>query len=326
MNVRLLVTAVLLGFLCLASTGCVAISLFPRSEVREVVFQPGSAFRPAKIGIVDVSGVIVGGGEGDGVMSRDGSTVSLGKKLRMIERDPRVKAVILRIDSPGGGVTASDTMYHEVKRFKEKTGIPVYVSMVSLAASGGYYVAMAADEITAHPTTITGSIGVVTGFPQATGLMDMIGVKWHSITSGPQKDSGAFYREFTDEDRAIFQALIDDMYEKFLAIVAENRKNIDEAKLRELADGRVYTADQAREAGLIDSVMYLDELVEHVKKEQKLRNPAVVIYTASVNDTTDSLYATQRGSASPEVNLVRINASPWEAMGNGEPFQYLWVP
>jgi protease-4 len=325
MNVCRWFTIALLGVACLASTGCISVSLFPQSSVREVVYERGSGFRPAKIAIVDVSGVIVGGGSGDGMMSRDGSTVALGNKLKMAERDPRVKAIILRIDSPGGGVTASDTMYREVERFKKASSVPVYASMVSVAASGGYYVAMAADEVTAHPTTVTGSIGVIAGFPEATELMDKIGLNWNSITSGRNKDTGAFYRKFSDEDRALFQSIIDDMYERFVGIVAKNRTNLSEEKVRELADGRVYTADQALEAGLIDKVMYLDELIDHVKSEKNLRNPSIVIYTSSVSPTADSLYA-RKGGEGQEINMVKISAFPWEAAGNTEAFHYLWVP
>lgn len=324
-SLRVFATAVLLAAMVVGAGGCINVSgAFGPGDIREVVYEQGGSFSPAKVAIIDVSGVISGGGEGESFFDSDSTVVSLSKKLRRAGEDPRVKAVILRIDSPGGGVNASDTMHREVVRFRQETGIPVYASMQTLAASGGYYVAMACDQVYAHPTTVTGSIGVISVFPGADGLMGKIGLNMNAITTGKYKDSGAFYRDFTADDRAYYQAIIDDMYARFLEVVAANRTNLDAETIRGLADGRVYTANQALDAGLIDGIQYLDELVETVAKENKLRNPRVVIYKRSSAPTTDSLYA-RTPAPSTTYSLVNIDVDA-RLEASGESFNYLWVP
>ena len=324
-SIQNLLVALAMIVVGLGTTGCINVSgAFGPGEIREVIYEPGGSFGSSKIAIVDVSGVISGGGESDGFFDNDSTVVALSKKLRRAGEDPRVKAVILRIDSPGGGVNASDTMHREVVRFREEYDVPVYASMQTLAASGGYYVAMGCDHVYAHPTTVTGSIGVISVFPGASGLMDKIGFRMNALTTGKFKDSGAFYRDFTAEDRAYYQAIIDNMYDRFLHVVETNRTNLTPEQVRELADGRVYTADQALEAGLIVGIKYLDELVDVVAKDQKLRNPRVVILKRSSAPTTDSLYAR---SAPPTVNYNLLNLDVNARLdSSGESFNYLWVP
>lgn len=322
---RTFLTVLCLVAVALGSTGCINVSgAFGPGDIREVVYEQGGSFSPSKIAIIDVSGVISGGGEGEGFFDSDSTVVSLSKKLHRAGEDPRVKAVILRIDSPGGGVNASDTMHREVVRFREEYNVPVYASMQTLAASGGFYVAMGCDHVYAHPTTVTGSIGVISVFPGASGLMDKIGFRMNALTTGKYKDSGAFYRDFTAEDRAYYQAIIDNMYARFIGVVEANRTNLTHEQVLELADGRVYTADQALEAGLIDGIKYLDEMVDLVAKEQKLRNPRVVILKRSSSPTTESLYAR---SPAPVVNYNLLNLDMDARMEkSGEAFNYLWVP
>jgi len=322
------------GALALQSCVIIPISWPAAPEMNQVVYQRGSGIRPAKIAIVDVSGVLRAGGSGDGFFSSDSSVVDLTRKLAVAAEDSSVEAVILRVDTPGGGVTASDIMYHELKKFREEEDIPVYVSMQTVAASGGYYISMAADKVYATPTTVTGSIGVIAAFPEARGLMDKIGFDMNAITSGPNKDAGAFYKDMSYEDRALYQALVDDMYGKFVKVVDEGRPNLDEAKVRELADGRVYTADQALEAGLIDGVAYLDEVVESIEDELDLGKARVVIIKRSGNDSTTSLYAgaeqanapRTQGNGGGDVNVFNVNIGPGEFSAKNEVFNYLWVP
>ncbi len=319
---------------CLATSGCVVIpiSLPGSADVRQVVYRKGSGFDPAKIAIIDVSGVLTAGGAGDGFFSNDSSVVKLTRNLHNAKKDSDIEAIILRIDSPGGGVTASDIMYHELLKFKEETSLPIYVSMQTLAASGGYYISMAADEIYAAPTTVTGSIGVIATFPEARGLMDKIGFDMNSVTSGANKDAGAFYKEMSESDRELYQNIVDDMYGKFVEIVASNRKDIDEEKLRGLADGRVYTANQALEAGLIDGIAYLDEVVERVESDLNLGTAEVVIIKATSRERTTTLYAengretaAKSGAGATQVNLLHVDLNAW-SMPSSEVFNYLWVP
>lgn len=168
------------------------------------------------------------------------------------------KGIFLYINSPGGGVYESDELYLKLKEYKELTGRPVYAYMAQTAASGAVYVSMAADKIYASRMTMTGSIGVITSITDTTGLQELIGVKQDKITSGVNKAMG---NPLTDEQRAIFQSIVDEYYDIFVGVVAENRK-LDLDKVYDLADGRVYSPNQAKELGLIDEIGTYEEAVE----------------------------------------------------------------
>src|SRR5262249_39001215 len=159
---------------------------------------------------------------------------------------------------PGGTVTASDIIFRELEEFKRTTGRAVVASMLDVAASGGYYIALAADTIVAHPTTVTGSIGVIMISLNAEGLMQKVGLATATIKSGERKDMGSPFRQLTSEERAIFQAVIDDLYRQFVSKVVE-RRNIPAATATALADGRIYTAEQALGHKLVDRIGYLPE-------------------------------------------------------------------
>ena len=188
-----------------------------------------------------------------------------------------MKALIVRINSPGGTITASDVLYHEIRAFKQRRKIPVIAAIMDVGASGGYYAALAADQIFAHPTTITGSIGVIMVTVNAQGLLEKIGVAPLAIKSGPIKDAGSPFRALTDEERAVFQAVIDDMYGRFVRLVVQSRK-IPEERVRSFADGRIYTADQARALGLVDRIGYLDDAVAVARQAAALDSARVVMY------------------------------------------------
>ncbi|MGD8969066.1 MAG: signal peptide peptidase SppA [Anaerolineae bacterium] len=160
-----------------------------------------------------------------------------------------VKAVVVRVNSPGGSVVASDEIYHALLSFDK----PVVISMGESAASGGYYIACAGDHVIAHPDTLTGSIGVISQFLTFEGLLDKIGVDAVVITTGPRKDIGSPFREMTEEEKELWREILDQVYEDFVAVVVEARE-LPEETVRELADGRVYTGEQARALGLVDDV------------------------------------------------------------------------
>ena len=176
------------------------------------------------------------------------------------------KGIFLYVNSPGGGVYESDELYLKLKEYKEVTGRPVYAYMAQTAASGGLYVSMAADKIYANRMTMTGSIGVIMSTMDTTGLQELIGIKEENITSGPNKAMG---NPLTEEQRAILQSMVDESYDIFVDIVAENRK-LDKAKVREIADGRVYSAMQAKELGLIDEIGTYEEAMNHFIESYKL--------------------------------------------------------
>jgi protease-4 len=168
-----------------------------------------------------------------------------------------VKAVVVRVNSPGGSVVASDEIYHALLSFDK----PVVISMADTAASGGYYIACAGDHVIAHPDTLTGSIGVVSQFLTFEGLLDKVGVDAVVITTGPRKDIGSPFREMTEEEKELWGEILDQVYEDFVAVVVEARE-LPEETLRELADGRVYTGQQAMDLGLVDAVGTRDDAID----------------------------------------------------------------
>jgi len=180
----------------------------------------------------------------------------VGELLEHAEADRNVQAIVLRIESPGGSIVASDEIYHMVRDI----GKPVVVSMGATAASGGYYIACGADHIVAHPDSLTGAIGVISQFPNVEELMERIGIEMVVITSGPAKDIGSPFREMTEEERAIWEEIIAQAHEDFVAVVAEGR-GLPPEQVQELADGRVYTGRQALEAGLVDQLGTLEDAV-----------------------------------------------------------------
>src|SRR5262245_16306880 len=182
------------------------------------------------------------------------------EEIRGWKDDTEARALLVRIESPGGGVAASQEIYEEIARFHE-TGKPVIASLGSIAASGGYYSALGADEIIAAPGTLTGSIGVIMTLPNTEGLLKKVGVDFQIVKAGAHKDLGSPYHALSADDRAILQGLLDDSYDQFVDAVSKSR-HIDRKRVLELADGRVYTGQQALSLGLIDRVgTYHDALV-----------------------------------------------------------------
>jgi protease-4 len=199
-----------------------------------------------KVGVVKVEGFI-------------GETHDILDQLNQFGKDDNIKAVILRVDSPGGGVASSQEIYEAVTELKKKK--KVIASMGSVAASGGYMIACAADKIVANPGTLTGSISAVMHFANAEELLKKLGLKASVVKSGKFKDIGSPVRDMTVEERALLQELVDDIYDQFLDMVARDRK-IQKEKLREIADGRVFTGRQAHKLGLVD---YLGDMGYAVK-------------------------------------------------------------
>jgi protease-4 len=316
-----------LGVLAAAAVAALAacspqihIDLLGEDKLREVVLLPNAA--RAKIAMIDIDGTISSTLE-TSFLAREKSVVAkVFERLERAAADPEVKAVLLRLDTPGGEVTASDIVYHEILRFKERTGKPVVGLMMSVAASGGYYIASACDFLVAHPSTLTGSIGVISIFPNVEALMGKVGVKVNVIKSGPAKDSGSPFRDMTEDEKRIFQGIIDEYYGDFLAVVEKGRKGkVTPAELRTIADGRVYTATQALKLGLIDAVGYFDDAFAKVRELASLKGAKVVAYTYFPKAKTN-IYASQLGNFSP------LEARAAEALlGTLKTgFYYLWLP
>ena len=315
--------AILLSAVLAALPACspqIHLDLLGQEKLAEVVLLPSPA--EDKVLMIDIDGTISAALD-TALFSRETSAVSrVFERLERAARDPRVKAVILRIDTPGGEVTASDIIYHEILRFKERTGRPVLGLMMSVAASGGYYIASACDVIMAHPSTLTGSIGVISVFPNVESLMAKVGVKVNIIKSGPAKDSGSPFRDMTEEEKKIFQGVIDEYYEGFLAVVARNRKDkVPAEKLRSIADGRVYTAPQALKLGLIDAIGYFDDAFGRARDLASLKAAKLVSYTYYPKTKTN-IYASRLGDLSPLD--AKVLESMLAVLKAG--FYYLWLP
>ena len=316
-----------LGAACaIFCAGCISIPIGfggSRAELVEEIVEPSeSGSTRNKIALISLSGVISSAG-GSGFTDGDSTIVEIKDQLEKAKKDDRVRAVVLKINSPGGSVTASDIIYRELTKFREEREIPVYVAMMDLAASGGYYAAMAADKIYANPTTLTGSIGVVATFPKLQPLTSKIGIEMRVIKSGAAKDIGSLWRDFAPGEREIFQGLIDDFYQRFLDIVAKGRPGLDQDTIRELADGRIYTARQAEDAGLIDGIKYLDEVIEAAIEAAGLDEAAVVVYKKP-HSYKGHIYAKDSG-ASPKA-LLNIDADSILDWASQPRFQYLWMP
>lgn len=206
----------------------------------------------AEIGIIHINGVIAGGGNGGGFLSDWSGSEEVTAGLRAAAKNPRLKAVVIRLNSPGGTASASQEISTEVERLKQ-SGKKVVVSMGDVAASGAYWIASGADQIVANPATITGSIGVIIQTQNMQPLFGKIGLSTETFKSGPYKDMGSSSRPVTPAERAIFQSMIDDIYGQFINVVASGRK-MDIEKVKMLADGRVFTGQQAKELGLVDEL------------------------------------------------------------------------
>jgi protease IV len=197
------------------------------------------------------------------------------ESIRRISEDKHCKGVLLRIDSPGGAVGASQEIYSAVKALKSK-GLPIVVSQGNLAASGGYYISLAGDRIFSNPGTLTGSIGVILQFPEAEKLMDKLGVKMNTVKSGSLKDVGNFSRPPTPEEIRYLQSVIDNTYGQFIDDILANRK-ITKAELLKVADGRIMTGKQAREYGLVDTLGGYREAEAYLAGLAKLEGEPVVV-------------------------------------------------
>src|SRR5690625_987696 len=200
--------------------------------------------------------------------------------LNMIEQageDSTVEAIILKVNSPGGAVGETAQIHRKLVELQEEYDKPIYVSMGATAASGGYYVAAPADKIFAEPSTITGSIGVIMESINYSGLAEKYGVDFNTIKSGKHKDIMSPNREMTKEEREILQSMIDEMYDDFVQVIVDGRQ-MDEATVREVGDGRVYTGRQAQAVGLVDEVGTFEDALEAIRKDHQLEDAQVIRY------------------------------------------------
>ncbi|MBW1732206.1 MAG: signal peptide peptidase SppA [Deltaproteobacteria bacterium] len=273
---------------------------------------------------------------GAGAGRRGGDQDSSVEYIRNHLREERVKrlgifkkgfpgGVIIKINSPGGSVTATDIIYHELMQYKKQTGVRIVACLTSTATSGGYYVASVADEIIAHPTSVTGNIGVIAMKFNVEKFLSKIGIQEETIKSGEKKDIWSPFRPSTPEEKDIIQTIINTLHERFVKVVFAGRQPLlSKEEIRKLADGRIFTADQALEMKLIDRIGYLDDAVEEMKKALKLEDAKIVTYNRP-RSYKGTIYSGLPVTSHKEINLIAINGDGLAAI-SGLQFMYLWRP
>jgi protease-4 len=290
--------AFVLGF-ALPVCSCVGTGLVTLSMASRVAGEPApTAGLGDAVAVIYLDGAITS--DPEDYLSTLGITP--GRVADLLERAaafPSVKAIVVRVNSPGGSVVASDEIYHALLDFEK----PVVIWMGDMAASGGYYISCGGDYVFAHPDTLTGSIGVISQFLNVEELMEKIGVDAVVITSGPSKDIGSLFRDMTEEEQALWRAIIDEVYEGFVEIVAQAR-DLPLEDVRELADGRVYTGRQALELGLVDAVGTPDDAIAKAAELGGVEGEPQVIELKPTITLMEALYGFQSRSAVPTLEEI----------------------
>ena len=308
----------LIAFVCSAAlfAGCGAnaylvkpVSVPTSVEMVGVAWPDGWTFN--KIAVIDIEGILREGPESH----QENPVTILRRQLELAEGDGRVKGVILRINSPGGTAAAADLAYAEVMRFKRRSGKPVVAFIPSLGTSGGYYVALAADEIYVAPAAITGSIGVIMQLYNVEGLLTKIGVETETLKTGEEKDMGSPFRKLTEEDRAIFEGLLHSFHARFVSLIAERRK-LSAEEVAAIADGRVFTAKQAASHRLVDGEAYADAVFDRTKQLSKIGRARLVGFSKPFPSGGFSLTGIKLDPL--KISLPGTDLAPG--------FYYLWLP
>lgn len=322
--IRFLFRAFFLPFF-LVPGGCI---VAPQVDLFRDASEPLQEYRLSgtgteKVLLIPITGVISDEVEDRMLKSRPGRVQEVVSQLDLARRDEDVGAVVLKIDSAGGSVTASDVLYEEISKFKKDTGIAVVAAMMNFAASGGYYIALPADYILAHPTTVTGSVGVVFLRPDIAGLMEKIGVDVHVNASGEYKDMGSIYRSPTREEDLIFRSLVETLGDRFVDKVKRHRNLSGEAE-KDIRSARIYLADEAMEAGLVDGIGYLPDAFARARTLAGLQEDARVVVYRRTYFANDNIYNPVQTHAGPP-SISEIGLSRY-LRGDRTGFYYLWVP
>lgn len=293
---------------------------------------PDGGFWSDRIAIIDINGMMLNAERPGLLQQGENPTSVLHEKLAKAAADGRVKAVILRLNTPGGTVTASDAMYREVRRFRAQTGKPVIALMMDLATSGGYYVACASDTIVTYPTAVTGSIGVLLQTVNFRPALDRWGVEMEALTSGRNKTAGSMFDTLTDEHRAVLQSMVDDFYARFVDVVRDARPMLDDETFDRVADGRVVTGQQAVALGLADETGDLYDAFARAKSRAGLDRADLVIYHRPLRHAGSPYTPTMAApggdpSGGTQVNLMQLNMAGLPGFADAPVgVYYLWRP
>jgi protease-4 len=288
--------AFVVGFL-LPVVSCIGTSALALGALSRSAGEMGGPPMPAgdAVAVIDLNGMIIGRASQQAVSPQQVITPDrVADLLEQAENLSNVKAVVLRVDSPGGSVVASDEIYHMLLDFEK----PVVIWMGDTAASGGYYISCGGDYVFAHPDTLTGSIGVISQFINAEELLDEVGVDVMVITSGTHKDMGSLFRDMTEEEREIWNTILDQIYADFVEVVAESRE-LSMEQVRELADGRIYTGQQALENDLVDEVGLSSDAVDKAAELAGIVGEPQVIELSTTPSFLDMFYGFQSGATLP---------------------------
>ncbi|MGG3572734.1 signal peptide peptidase SppA [Bacillus gobiensis] len=248
------------------------------NEYTENVIEEGAV--DSKIAVLEVNGTIQDtGSDGGGLLDSSGyNHRGFLKKLDQAKEDSSIKGILLRVNSPGGGVVESAELHKKLEEIKAETKKPIYVSMGTMAASGGYYISTSADKIFAAPDTMTGSLGVIMQGTNYAELADRFGIKFDTVKSGEYKDIMSPSKEMTKGDREILQKIVNNAYEGFVDVI-ENGRNLPEDQVKKIADGRIYDGRQAKDLNLVDELGYYEDAIAAMKKDNKnLKGASIVGY------------------------------------------------
>ena len=298
------------------------------TKLTEEEVQPGKG--RGKVAIVQVEGMLINARSGGFLQPTENAVSLFAQQMNHAARDKNVKAVVLRVNSPGGTVTASDLMYEIVSDFREQSGKPVVASTQETAASGGYYISCAADKIVAHPTSVVGSIGVIFSTFEIEQMMEKVGVRNEAIKSGPLKDMGSPFKALRPDERQVMQAMVDDYYARFVEIVKTRRNITDPERLKLVTDGRVFTGNRAVELGLADKAGSLNDALDLARELGKAPGAKAVIfkrpygYGGSIYAETQLPAPQASGNGGGNVPLRLELPGSQRVLPGG--FYYLWQP
>lgn len=316
-----------LTLLTLFLIGCGTPSLLitPVSGTRalqEQTVEPGQGWFPDKIAIIDVEGMLINAQTGGFLRPQENKVSLFLEQLNAAASDKSVKAVVLRINSPGGTVAASDTMYQMLMDFRSKTHKPVVASAQDVTASGAYYVACASDKIVVQPTSVIGSIGVIFNTLDISTGLSKLGITTEAIKSGQFKDIGSPFKHMTPQEREIMQGIVDQFFHRFVGVVTTHR-TIKQADLAMATDGRVFTGENAMTIGLADQIGSLSDAINLARRLAHAPDAKTILYKRPYG-YSGTIYSTT-STPTPQSNILRVEIPGLsESLPAG--FYYLWQP
>jgi protease-4 len=278
-----------------------------------------------KIALISLDGMLANAKEGGFLQPTENPLSLFTQQLEIAQNDKDVKAIVLRVNSPGGTVSCSDAMYEKVIRFRKQTGKPVVAAFQEVAASGAYYVACGCDRIVAQPTTVVGSIGVIFHTFNLEGTLNKIGARSEALKSGPLKDMGSPFKSITTEERAVMQGMINEYYARFVDVVSSNRPLPNTADIKTISDGRVFSGRQAKDLGLVDDLGLLEDAIAITRKIAHAPGAKVIMYKRPYG-YGGSIYATAQIPQPQANNNITHLQLPGTNYFIPTGFYYLWNP